>query len=119
MVWYIQNGIDVIDVHTLGIQHISPAELGIEEASPYALFKDSKGRFWMGTGRGLYLKGTGYRFAKISVLPDFFTQDIAEDKNGNIWIATMGNGVYMFNPKTGRSVHFEYISGKIALVPIV
>ncbi len=107
-----KNGIDVIDVHTLGIQHISPAELGIEEASPYALFKDSKGRFWMGTGRGLYLKGDGYRFAKISVLPDFFTQDIAEDKNGNIWIATMGNGVYMFNPKTGRSVHFEYISGK-------
>lgn len=107
-----KNGVDVIDIHSYQTQHLSPADLGIEEGSPYAMFKDSKGRFWMGTGRGLFLKGEGTKFAKIATLPDFFTQDIAEDKEGNIWIATMGDGVYKLNPKTGRNECFLHQADK-------
>lgn len=103
-----KNGIDLIDVNTLQTKHLSPSELGIsEEGSPYALFKDSKGHLWMGTGRGLYRKTEGYHFAKLNCVPDAFVQDIAEDKHGNIWIATMGSGVLMLNPKTGRYVEFS------------
>ena len=107
-----KNGLDIIDIHSLQVKHLSPAELGLLEGSPYALFKDSKGRVWLGTGRGLYLKGEGYKFSKISVLPDFFAQDIVEDKQGNIWIATMGSGIFMLNPKTGRTQQWDYQPGK-------
>ncbi|WP_027952441.1 two-component regulator propeller domain-containing protein [Hallella seregens] len=104
-----KNGIDLINIHSFQVKHLSPDELGIAyEGSPYALFKDGKGRIWLGTGRGIYIKkGEAYKFSKISMLPDFYTQDIAEDKNGNIWIATIGSGIFLFNPHTGRSEHFE------------
>ena len=110
MIWsgLFKNGVDIINAKTLQLTHYTPADLGISnEGSPYAFLKDSKGRIWMGTGRGLYIKGEGYKFAKISTLPDFYAQDIAEDKYGNIWIASMGSGVFMLNPKTGRTAHFE------------
>lgn len=103
-----KNGIDIVNVHSMQTKHLTPEELGIAEGSPFALFKDSKGRIWMGTGRGLYLKGEGYHFTKIAKMPDFFAQDIVEDKNGDIWIASMGNGVYKLNPKTGRYECFEH-----------
>lgn len=108
-----KNGLDIIDTKTFQIKHLTPSDLGAyDEGSPYALFKDSKGRVWMGTGRGLYLKSEGFKFKKITTLPDFFAQDIVEDKYGNIWIATMGSGVYMFNPKTGRQTVFEHSDNK-------
>lgn len=103
-----KNGLDIINVNNFQIRHYSPEELNIAgEGSPYALFKDSKGRIWMGTGRGVYLKNEGMKFTKILTLPDCFVQDFAEDFNGNIWIATMGTGVYVFNPKSGRSQHYD------------
>ncbi len=107
-----KNGVDVIDIHSLQSNHYSPSQLGIyAEGSPYALFKDSKSRIWMGTGRGVYLKGEGMHFFKIDVLEDAFIQDIAEDRNGNIWVASMGSGVYVYSPQTGKVKRF-CVNGK-------
>lgn len=107
-----KNGLDIINVNNFQVKHLTPEQLGIaNEGSPYALFKDRNGRIWMGTGRGLYVKGEGYKFNKISTIPEMYAQDIAEDKNGDLWIATMGSGVYRFSPKTGRYVQYEGKAG--------
>lgn len=101
-----KNGLDIIDAGTMKISHFTPENMGLEEGSVYALFKDSRGRIWLGNGNGLFIKTSGMRFARVETLPLFFAQDIGEDRDGNIWIATMGNGAFCYNPQTGRYVNY-------------
>ncbi len=110
-----KNGLDIINVSTRAISHFTPDELGLKnEGSVYALLKDSRGNVWLGTGSGFFLKSEGMRFSKITTIPDIFVQDIAEDKNGEIWIATMGTGVFRLNPKTWRSTNYVAKEGELS-----
>jgi ligand-binding sensor domain-containing protein len=59
----------------------------------------------------MYVKADGMKFSKINTLPDLFIQDIGEDRKGNIWIATMGNGVLCYNPTTARAKSYTVGSG--------
>jgi len=93
-----------------------------------ALFEDSKGNFWVGTaGDGLHIMNryTGsfehYLYDprnphKLSRPPlkkapfyDHITF-ITEDATGCIWIGTAESGLNYYNPKDGRTTHYE--SGK-------
>lgn len=64
------------------------------------LFIDSKGRLWVGQ-TGLYLfdsKKNSFRlYTDKAGLSSEFIKGMAEDKNGNFWIAT-SNGITQFNP---------------------
>lgn len=40
-----------------------------------------------------------------------FMRDILEDKEGNIWVATMGNGVFRYQPQTDETVNYLHIEG--------
>lgn len=106
-----KNGLDIINRKSHAFTHYSPRDLHLSEGSVYALFKDSKGRIWLGTGQGMYVKADGMKFSKINTLPDLFIQDIGEDRKGNIWIATMGNGVLCYNPTTARAKSYTVGSG--------
>ena len=107
-----KNGLDVVNKHTHHITHYSPEQLGLgSEGSVYALLHDSHGNIWIGTGNGVFRHTGGMRFTRISTLPDIFTQDLAEDRDGSIWVATMGDGAYRLDPKTLRAEHFVYDEG--------
>lgn len=107
-----KNGLDVIDVHTHALTHFNPQQLNLNsEGSIYALCKDHAGRVWAGTGDGLYLKGQGMKFTKIKAVTNVFVQDIQEDRRHVLWIATMGNGVYEYNPATGKAINYLHGSG--------
>ncbi|MBQ8127674.1 MAG: response regulator [Prevotella sp.] len=107
-----KNGLDVVNKLTHKVVHYSPEQLGLDvEGSVYALLHDSHGNVWLGSGSGVYLRSSGMRFTRINTLPDIFTQDIAEDRDGNIWIATMGSGVFRLDPKTFRAEQFIYEEG--------
>lgn len=67
------------------------------------IFKDSRHLMWIGTGNGLFrYDGTNAVYLRhkpgdISSIPNNTIASIAEDKQGNIWIGTLG-GVASMNP---------------------
>jgi ligand-binding sensor domain-containing protein/two-component sensor histidine kinase len=100
-----------------------------------ALFEDKEGNIWIGTVGGTLhrLDRTKEEFIRfeLNYNPDFkantgnvlniypiaFARNsnssitsITEDKNGNLWIGTWGNGLFRFNKKTKSSEHFYYDS---------
>ncbi|MBQ9669200.1 MAG: response regulator [Prevotella sp.] len=107
-----KNGLDIVNKHSHRITHYSPEQLGLGvEGSVYAMLCDSRGNIWLGTGNGVYRHSGGMRFTRVDALPDIFTQDLAEDGDGQIWIATMGSGVFRLDPQTLRTEHFYYEEG--------
>lgn len=106
---YFKNGIDVIDCKTHKVRHYSANDLGINEGSIYALYKDSNNDMWLGNGWSTY-KTSGNSMS-MTHIPEFglnFNFDILEDSNHNIWVITMGNGVYRYNPLTKQVDHFTH-----------
>ncbi len=98
-----KNGVDIFSVPVKGVQHYTAKEMHVNDESVFALCKDSRGHYWLGTATGVYFSDKGPRdFAFIKSLGSLFTYDIQEDKYGNIWIATMGNGVYKYALTTGK-----------------
>ena len=73
------------------------------------LFVDSRGNLWVGS----YTNGCGMfdrRTKKYNKLPLFdenkhevpSVYDFAEDEQGNVWIATLGGGLFSYNLSTGE-----------------
>lgn len=66
------------------------------------LFEDSKNRIWVASDKGIYLiqndKPVRMDFGKqVTFLSDYVRSfSFTEDKNGNIWITTLGEGVYVY-----------------------
>lgn len=79
------------------------------------IFEDSKGRIWIGTyGGGIHRYLEDGRFQRYPafegdafVLSGFYAVDIAEDKDGIIWIATERDGVTLLDPETGKTRFFR------------
>ena len=81
-------------------------EDGLSELNPNCMLQDSRGFIWIGTANGLN-RYDGYKFKifrndlhDTSSLSNNYAQDIKEDKDGNIWIATQGGGLNKFDRKT-------------------
>jgi ligand-binding sensor domain-containing protein len=61
----------------------------------------------VGTSRGLYIyneKGDDFTF--VNQLPPTHIKDILEDHSGKIWLASLTEGLFMIDLKTGVSNHF-------------
>jgi len=83
-------------------------EDGLSELNPNCLLQDSRGFIWIGTADGLN-RYDGYDFkifrsdAKDNTsIGNNYVQDIIEDKEGNIWAATIGGGLNKFDRNTNR-----------------
>jgi signal transduction histidine kinase/streptogramin lyase len=71
------------------------------------LFQASNGDILVGSWEGLYKYNA--ISDDFSLVPGFAfqTQSILEDKNGLLWICTLGNGVFTLDPKTGAVENFR------------
>ncbi|MBD5228899.1 MAG: response regulator [Bacteroidales bacterium] len=110
-VGYFKNGVDVIDYATNRVRHYSASDLGINEESVYALHEDSNNNVWLGNGWSIY--NTAGAVGKMTHMPQFglnYNFDILEDSNHDIWVITMGNGVYRHSPSTGEIRHYTHDS---------
>lgn len=89
----------------LYFSHLGTAE-GLSELNPTCILQDSRGFIWIGTADGLN-RYDGYKFKiyrndvkNTASISNNYVQDIAEDKNGNLWLATVGGGLNKYDRKT-------------------
>jgi ligand-binding sensor domain-containing protein/signal transduction histidine kinase/DNA-binding response OmpR family regulator len=108
-----KQGMDVVDIRTHSISHYGYQSLGIGEGSVFAFFIDGKGNRWLGTGWGLYRASIGsFAFKNVESVGYDWIFDIFEDKNGNLWFATMGNGLWKHSPADDKFTKYEHIEEK-------
>ena len=89
-----------------------PAQLGISEGSVFALYRDRGGVIWLGDGWNIFRSADkGRTFEKMEQFGYAYMRDILEDKSGNIWVATMGNGILRYNPQTDQMVKYQCVPG--------
>lgn len=77
---------------------------GLPSNSIQAIFKDSRGYYWIGTEAGLCrFDGISFKtFTQQDGLPGNRIWSITEDCEGNLWFACYGNGISKFD---GRTFH--------------
>ncbi|MDR3262564.1 MAG: response regulator [Tannerella sp.] len=110
-----KKGLDVIQLPSKNYREYAGDDLNLEESSIYALCEDHTGRVWLGSGRGLYVTPHGeMRFEKAQQTGYDWIFHIMEDRDGKIWIASMGNGVYKYDPKDEIYTHYLHRSGDTA-----
>lgn len=72
-----------------------------------SLYEDEQHDIWVGTNRGLYLfdrKSESFSYfnqkTEDGVLISSNVSKIIKSNSGTIWIATLGQGIFIYNPKT-------------------
>jgi len=107
-----EHGIDIMDIRTGKIKKHFSAGIGENELkSDFALcfFKTEAGKILIGTGNGLYFYDKKKNeFERPPEIPEnIFVTSIIEDYNKIIWIGTVGNGVFWFDPVTCKNGHLQ------------
>jgi signal transduction histidine kinase/ligand-binding sensor domain-containing protein/DNA-binding response OmpR family regulator len=90
---------------------------GLSQSNVTCIFQDSRGFMWFGTRDGLN-KYDGYN-VKIyrkddrnnNTLSANYVKDIIEDSTGNLWIATSGGGLNMFDREKEIFIRYQHSPG--------
>jgi len=87
---------------------------GLSQSNVVSILQDSRGFMWFGTRDGLN-KYDGYKFTvyrnnpeKKNSISNNDIPDIIESANGDLWIATWGGGLNLFNREKGTFTSFKH-----------
>jgi len=87
---------------------------GLSQNNVVCVLQDSRGFIWLGTRDGLN-RYDGYKFTvyrndprDLHSISNNFINDITEDKNGRIWVATNGGGLNCFDRSTGQFTRWRH-----------
>lgn len=105
------GGLNVLDLKTKQFKLYQPDasdENSLDGNSIYAVFRDSRGEIWIGSMFGLckYNRTTD-NFTHMQQV-ETTTINILEDKDRNIWFATLGKGLLRYNLSTKEWARFLY-----------
>lgn len=79
----------------------------LTEETVTAIIKDRKGRIWLGNTWGMYLANDAKSaFNHLAEFGQINVFDIVEDRDGWIWVSTMGSGVFLYKAETKQITHF-------------
>lgn len=87
---------DLVDGHTKLYSHERNNMESLTMNHIDVLFEDSNHNIWVGTRSGLDILPIDRSIFKHTTLDDIKTQSIQEDKYGNIWVGTKGQGLYLY-----------------------
>jgi len=94
-------------IQQLHFKHLGTQD-GLSELNPTCILQDNRGFVWVGTTDGLN-RYDGYKFRVFrndikdsTTISSNYIQDIAQDKEGNLWISTAGGGLNKYDRKTAR-----------------
>ena len=106
-----EQGLDVMDINTGKIlQHYKRGSNTFQSDFVVSLCKTSSGEILIGTTVDL----TSYdpktkSFTRVQELPGYnFVYNIIEGKDSTIWVATLNNGLYYYNPYKHTHGNFRY-----------
>lgn len=98
-----KEGLASYDTYTFKTWRIdSKNPYSIGNNGVYSICEDRDNRLWIGTESGLYLFNKDSEvFLQINGLgiEKSHIRSIAEDSYGNIWVASLGHGIFKYNPK--------------------
>lgn len=98
------NGLSVMESDSIRVYN---AHNGFINAKVKAIRQYDEDHILIGTeGNGLYIWQKGI-FRYVASLGRQFIKDISVDQDGNIWLATAGNGIYRLKPQDLGSARFE------------
>ena len=86
------NGLDSYDGREV-VHHPLPSR---QSAYVNCLLEDAQQRIWAGTDEGVY-RMEGNRALMLEDYPGYAVQSLAEDREGNLWIASPGYGVLRYD----------------------
>lgn len=106
----------------LKFDHIG-TDAGLSQSNVLCILQDSRGFMWFGTRDGLN-KYDGYQFtvyrndpSSDNSLSHNYVSDMVEDFEGNLWIATYGGGLDMFDWEKEKFIHHRTATGSINSIP--
>ncbi len=106
-VGFFKDGLDIIHLPGFNNTHYTGDEMGLNESSIDAVCEDRMGRIWIGNAWGVFVSdGKSMKFTEVRDFGYSYIYDLMEDSEGNIWAATMGNGVFKHNPVTHKTSHY-------------
>lgn len=102
------NGLNCYDGETNKIyRNVLNDNYSLENNFVQTLFEASKQCIWVGTSRGIYIydRNTNHfthfdKQTNYGVLISSEVRKITKTRNGLIWIATLGQGLFIYNPET-------------------
>lgn len=113
------EGVTVVNTMSGKIRKYYPgADLqgsGTSSSSSYAIFKDSRGKIWVATTDAIYILNRASDSLELVKNLNVLTIDIDEDRDGNLWFATQGSGLFRFNTnhKVWKNYRFSDARGSL------
>ena len=105
-----EHGLDVMDIRTgKVIRHYNSATPGLRSNFVLSLCKTRSGELLTGSSVGLTLYDSiSQSFIKVEQVPgDHFIYHIMQDRDGTVWVSTIGDGLYFYNKATGKQGNFR------------
>lgn len=85
--------------------------ISIPERNIQAVQRGKDGRLWLGTERGLFQLVEDRQLLGSPGGEGVNIVSLFEDRFGNLWLGTFGEGLYIFNPASERQRHFGLKDG--------
>lgn len=108
-----QQGLDVLDLATgsrLRHYNADPGGNGLRSNFIISACKTRSRQLLFGTSHGIYqYHRPTNRFTLAAGFPEYsYVFCLYEDRDGLLWAGTIGNGLYWFDPKTGKKGNYSY-----------
>jgi ligand-binding sensor domain-containing protein/signal transduction histidine kinase/DNA-binding response OmpR family regulator len=107
------GGVDIFDPITRTFTKARSRQKEAAEKSVFCFMRDRKNQIWVGTRNGVYQLKQDSLFESVTLRmgkPDIVNKeirDIEEDKDGKIWIATEGSGLFSVSFENGKMVRMD------------
>lgn len=111
-----EHGLDIMDIKTgKVIKHYPETNSTKMLKSTFivTILQTTKGKIYIGTRLGLYsFNEHKNQFEPVAEIPSYcFIHSLLEDKDGSIWVGTIGNGLYNFNTATRQISNYLNAKG--------
>ena len=111
------GGLDVLDLkrgHFHNFHHDAQDANSLSSDLTRVFLETRDGQLWIGTERGVNkvtIGADGFPTHFEAFLTEEKIYALQEDSKQNVWIGTIGSGVYRFAPKSGKLDHFTVADG--------